>query len=65
MSQEKVKVFKMLTKGFGDSFVEMGNVLVTANAKLSNELKIEIVAKLGLAEDLVSDVCKYFTQKEH
>lgn len=65
MSQEKVKVFKMLTKGFGDSFVEMGNVLVTANAKLSNELKIEIVAKLGLAEDLVSDVCKHLMQEKH
>lgn len=65
MSQEKVKVFKMLTKGFGESFVEMGSVLVSANAKLSNDLKIEIVAKLGLAEDLVSDVCKRLMQEKH
>ena len=59
MSRKNVKVFKILTKGFGESFVEMGNVLISAEKnRIPNDLKIEIIAKLGMAEDLVYEVCK-------
>lgn len=61
---KKQKQFKESTKGFGKSFVEMGSVMLATNTKLPSELQVVLIAKLGIAEDLIAEVCRSLKSKE-
>lgn len=62
---KRVRNFKKIVKGLGKSFASMGDALSYSQADLSDSKRVEVFTKLGIAEDLVSEVCFILQSTEH